>query len=83
MKNKYETSDFCLAASLLCKGFNPTEIKNIPNTRKVVFIFDDSSSLQVILKEFWSKSLLVNPQDFNNSQKFLKSSIYERQSYAA
>lgn len=82
MNDKYETNDYCLASSLLTIGINLIDIKNSEYKNKFIFVFKNSNALQTKLKLFWSKQLSVIPQDFSNSQKFLKSSMYERLKHA-
>ncbi|MBU1033456.1 hypothetical protein KKI22_00715 [Patescibacteria group bacterium] len=77
--NEYKTSDFCLASSLLCKDFPLIDTTSIAGTKKVVFTFQNSSELQDLINLFWCRKLAVNPQAFHDAQKFIKSSIYEKQ----
>lgn len=81
--NEYSTFDYCIASSLVSKGFSLKRIDPVSGSSRVSFVFDDSEDLQTILSLFWAKKLLVEPQTFHNAQKYLKSSIYERQNHGA
>ncbi len=83
MNNKtFSTADFCLSASLVSLGINPIDIeKNPSNQKQFLFIFNLDDQCQDYIDLFWIKHLKVTPQDFHNSQKYLKRLI-ERKSNA-
>ena len=69
-----KTSDFNLASTLYCLGF---DIDGIDKTdmRRVIFYYKRTSDLEVILKKYWNHEVRVDPLDFDRSQKEIKAQI--------
>lgn len=69
-----KTSDFNLASTLYCLGF---DIAGIDKTdlRRVIFIYKRTSDLEVALKKYWGHEIRVDPLDFDRSQKEIKAQI--------
>lgn len=74
-KNYFYTTDFDLSVTLLCKGHNLTTIDSKPSG-KVMFIFKTSATLVKMVDKYWSNMITVNPLEFANYRKNLKSRIF-------
>lgn len=75
LNDYFETSDFALATTLLCLGF-VIDCLDKTNPSKATFIFKRTKELENTVQAFWNNQLKVNPKDFFNNQKELKSRIY-------
>lgn len=72
----YTTSDFCLASTLLTLHFDLVDL-NRSNPRRIVFSFSGKANMQDTLAKYWNNSIDVSPQDFFDSQKRLKTRMYQ------
>lgn len=74
--NRYfYTYDFDFAVTLLCKECNLVTIDSEPGGR-LVFIFDEIPKIKEIFDGFWANKISVDPLEFANIRKNLKSRIY-------
>ena len=75
-EDNYTTSDMGFAASLLAMGF---QIDNVDksNSRRVVFAFQRSESLDAVVSKYRAGELLIPTNSVIESIKNLKSLIYE------
>lgn len=73
--NYFYTSDFDLSVTLICKGYNLATIDTEPNN-KMVFVFKNNASIGEVIDGYWSNRVLVNPLEFANARKNLKSRIF-------
>ena len=76
-ENYYETNDLALAAALIEQGITYKELDK-SDRRRVVFIFANSSKLQILIDDYWLDSLKVNPKSYFDTLKHLKTQIYSR-----
>ena len=70
----YQTSDLCLATTLSL--YLPIENVDKSNTKRVVFTFGNSPKITEIIDSYWDNKLRVDPQQFFNQIKLIKSRIY-------
>jgi hypothetical protein len=71
----YVTYDLALCCTLLCFDFTLAGLETT-DQRKVGFVFEESEKLQNAIKKYWDNRLVVNPKDYFNTLKDLKSRIY-------
>ena len=70
----YCTSDLTTAVTLAI--FFPLELIDKTNPRKALFVFRRTDDLEKKLQQYWHRSLLVEPQEFSNQLKSLKTRLY-------
>jgi len=70
-----KTSDFTLASTLLCLGFDIIGIDKT-NPKRVVFYYRKTSDLEVVIDKFWKDEVKVNPKDFVYSQREIRARIH-------
>ena len=78
MANQLEvikTSDFTLASTLLCLGFDILGIDKT-NLKRVIFYYKRTSDLEVAIQDFRGDRVKVNPKDFVYAQREIKEQIY-------
>ena len=71
----FYTHDFEFAVTLLCKGYELVTIDSEQEER-MTFIFEDDENILKIFDDFWANKITVNPLEFTNVRKNLKSRIY-------
>jgi hypothetical protein len=71
------THDLSLSCTLLCFNFTLAGLEASDN-RKVGFVFAESDELQDTIKRYWDNQLAVNPREYFNVLKDLKSRIYNQ-----
>lgn len=69
------THDFDFSVLLLCKDCNLITIDSEPGGR-MVFIFEDIPEIKEIFDGYWANKITVDPLEFTNARKNLKSRIY-------
>jgi len=75
MENEmFKTSDLALASTLLCLGFKITNINR--DFGRAIFCFLKTNKLIESTEDYWADRLTVNPKDFFNCQKEIKTRIY-------
>jgi molybdopterin/thiamine biosynthesis adenylyltransferase len=72
---KYTTSDLGCVSALVATGIQ-IESVNRSNPQRVVFVFDASVELNQIVEAYWNGSLSVDAKTYFETQKWLKSRIY-------
>lgn len=72
----YTTSDFNIATSLLVHNHQLISL-NRANPNKIEFCFKETVELHKLIDLYWSRELLVIPQDFYFAQKQLKNRMYQ------
>lgn len=75
-ENLFCTSDFALVTTLSLTF--PIEKMDKTNPRRSVFKFVDSEDLQAHIMAYWNKELRVEPVDYFNQIRVIKSLIYEK-----
>jgi hypothetical protein len=73
--DNYCTTDLGLAATLLCVGCK-LEALDKSNSRRALFIFEQTSDLNRALNNYWQDSAVVNPRAYFDSIRMLKSRLY-------
>lgn len=72
---EYETTDLGFAAALEAAGIKLVRIdKN--NTRRAVFVFDDSDQLRTYERDYWADELFVSALKYNDTLKRIKARLY-------
>ncbi len=71
----FETTDFDLSVTLVCKNYVLESIET-GKGGKLVFLFNKEKDIASAVDEYWSNKILVNPLEFTNVRKNLKSRIY-------
>lgn len=74
-KSYYETQSLSLAATLVSLGLALDSVVKDPGG-KATFIFPQTKELNRIIELFWKRELKVEPNNFWEAQRFLKSRIY-------
>lgn len=76
-KKYYQTQDFLLSVTLLCNGFLLETIE--VNTKgKHLFIFRNDEQMAGFIERYFANKLLVNPVEYENARKNLKSRVYSQ-----
>lgn len=73
-ENYYKTSDLALATTLSL--FCPIESMDRSDPHRAFFIFKRGKDLDEIVESFWHKKLKIEPQEFFNQLKNIKTRIY-------
>ena len=73
--NEYSTCDLALAAVISI--YYPFRIINKENSGKVYFIFQKDKNFDLLLEQYWCGDLKIEPKQYFNSIKILKSRIYQ------
>lgn len=77
MINKYYSSNDLALVSFLSLYF-PIDAIDRKDTLKVTFLFIRSHELEQLIETYWKRKVQVNPQDYFNSIKNVKSRLYEK-----
>lgn len=75
-KQTFDSSDLGCCAALITANFELLDIDNT-NSKKVVFVFDNSIEINKASEEYWSDNLQVSARRYFENIKMLKSRIYE------
>jgi hypothetical protein len=75
-ENKYKTSDLALATVISL--YFPIESIDSSDKRRVFFIFKKSQELNELVDSFWTRKVCVEPQQFFNQLKVIKTRIYSQ-----
>ena len=73
-ENYYKTSDLALVATLSL-SFQVESVEKT-DTRRVLFVFPNSEELNATVNSYWRGELRVEPQEFFNQLKVIKTRIY-------
>lgn len=71
----FETSNLALA-TVISITFPIVQIKN-KDTGKAIFVFDYSTELTQLVETYWKKELRVEPQEYFDQLRTIKSRLYE------
>lgn len=71
----FYTYDFDFAVTLLCKDCDLVTIDSEAGGR-MVFIFENAPEIKEIFDGYWANKITVDPLEFTNARKNLKSRIY-------
>lgn len=73
--DEYRTSDLGCSSALVALGFQIEDLdKSSP--KRAIFIFRNSADVIRTVEEYWNGSLSVKAKSFFETQKWLKSRIY-------
>ncbi len=67
-------SEFPLAITLIALGYQPSSLDE-SSPHKVNFIFEETEAVQKVIEGYWKGSLLIEPKQFWNVSRELKSRI--------
>ncbi len=72
-----ETSSLPLAGAIICSGISLDSVLK-GQDGKATFVFNRSNNpnLEQITRDFWQKTLMIEPNSFWEAIRFLKSRIY-------
>ena len=71
-----KVSDLALATTISL--YFPIQSIEPIDDRKVVFVFDKTLEIDDLISKFWSGELMVEPQQYFNQLKIIKTRIYSR-----
>lgn len=71
----YETSDLALATTLSL--FQTIESVDRTDVRRALFIFELTVGLEEAIEAYWKGELKIEPKEFFNQLKTIKSRLYE------
>jgi len=74
MNKEYRTTDFYLTAFLLAKDYQLKQTEN--HLGKLTFTINSDKDLEASIKDFYAGNALVNPLEYQNQLRNLKSLIY-------
>jgi hypothetical protein len=72
---EHTTSDLGFAAALEAAGIKLVRIDR-SNSRRAVFVFDDSEQLRTYEREYWANELFVSAMMLNETLKRMKARLY-------
>jgi hypothetical protein len=72
----FETSDISLANTICCFG-GKIEAINKTNPSRAIFIFKRSKKLDALIQGFWTHTLQVDPLNYFNNLKEIKTRLYQ------
>lgn len=76
-ENYYKTSDLSLVSALSL--YFPIELLETVDNRKIFFVFKKTQELENLIGMYWDGDLRVEPQQFFNQLKVIKTRIYSQQ----
>lgn len=71
----YLTSDLAIATTISL--FYPLDCLDKTNPKRVQFIFKRSDGMDQFIEMYWKGEIKVNPLEYFQQLKFLKSRLYE------
>ena len=75
-KYEYETSDLCIAATLVCYGYRISRIEpSVDGSPRKVFVIDADKKLAKVIEKYWTKKLKVEPTTFFYAVRNIKSMV--------
>lgn len=74
-KPTYKTNDLPLAAALVVIGHELVALDR-SNKPRVAFLFEQDELINTTIHKYWSDQLQVNPKNYFDVLKHLKSRIY-------
>lgn len=73
-KELIKTSDLALATTISL--YSPIETTEFLENKKVLFVFIKSPELEKLIALYWSGNVRIEPQQFFNQLKVIKTRIY-------
>lgn len=74
--SQFSTPDLSLATALVSCGFSICDIEKTPYNGRSIFIFGRVNGLDKTIQAFWSDELLVNPKQYFDVLKHIKTRLY-------
>jgi hypothetical protein len=74
----FDTQDMGLAVSLVCVGFELTELTPSQNSRRLTFRFTSHQAIVSTAQNYWASKLKVDAKQFWNEAKNLKTRLYSQ-----
>lgn len=71
----FTTSDLSICTALISFDFDLVSLDK-SDSKKVVFSFENSKKLQETINKYWKKELRVEPRQFFENLKSIKSRLY-------
>lgn len=75
-ENYFKSSDLSLATTLSL--YSPIESTEFVDNKKVLFIFLKSQELNRLIDLYWRGEMRIEPQQFFNQLKVIKTRIYSQ-----
>lgn len=74
-KDFIQTSDFTLATTLYCLGF---DIRGLDkgNKKRVTFYYERTSDLESVIEDYFNNKIKVNPLDFDRAGREIRAQIH-------
>ncbi len=72
----YKSSDLALATTLSL--YSPIKNTEFVDNKKVLFIFQKTPELEKLIDLYWSGEMRIEPQQFFNQLKVIKTRIYSQ-----
>ena len=72
----FETTDFQLATFLLAKDVLLLGIRDIPASKRKIFVFEQNDELQRLVNGFWARKELIEPILLLEAQRRLKTRLF-------
>jgi hypothetical protein len=77
LNDYYSTSDFALATAI--SFWYPIEAIDKTNPQKAQFFFKRNKELDELIEAYWRGELKVEPQNYFNQLRNIKSRLYEKE----
>lgn len=74
----FETTDFQLATFLLAKDVLLLGIKDIPASKRKIFIFEQNERLKRLVNGFWAQKEQIEPILLLEAQRRLKTRLFSQ-----
>jgi hypothetical protein len=71
-----DTQDMGLAVALLCKNYELVDLERPLSGKRITFRFQGKNGLNQAARDYWSGKLLVDPKQYWNESKNLKTRLY-------
>jgi hypothetical protein len=72
----FDTHDFGQAAALCSKGYEIIDMHCQPNSRRVVFHFAVTPTIEQVGQDYWNGKLQVDAKQYQTESKNLKTRLY-------
>ena len=74
--SSFDTEDFGQAAALLSKGYEIIDMHPKENSRRVVFHFAITPTIEQAAQDYWNGKLQVDAKQYQAESKNLKTRLY-------
>lgn len=81
--SQFGTYDLALASALVSSGCKLTGIEKTQYGNRASFIFERTGELDSTVQAFWRDELQVNPKQYFDVLKHIKTRLYSGEHYAA